>query len=54
MSFRVSYKVFLGFHLLYVFLGLVYGYFRVHLGFHVVFLIRISYQDFFGFHLGSL
>jgi hypothetical protein len=25
-------------------LGLMYGFFRVHLGFHVGFLIRISYQ----------
>ena len=35
-------------------LGLIYGFFRVHLGFHVGFLIRNSYQDFFGFHLGCL
>ena len=37
-----------------VFLGFIYGFFRVHLGFHVGFLIRMSLGFLFGFHLGSL
>jgi len=41
--FRVSFRVSL---------GLIYGFFRVHLGFHVGFLIRSSYQDFFKVSLG--
>jgi hypothetical protein len=38
--FRVSFMVFLG--LIMVSLGLIYGFFRVHLGLLVGFLIRIS------------
>ena len=39
MSFRVSFKVSFGFHLLGV---LIYGFFKVHAGFHV----KVSYQEF--------
>ena len=61
MSFGVSFKLSLGFHLwLMVSLGLImlssgfiYGFFRVHLGLHVGFLIRIS-LGLLWFHLGSL
>ena len=45
MSFRVSFKVSLGFHVWFFRInlwGFIYGFFRVQLGLHVGFLIRIS------------
>ena len=55
MSFRVSFKVSLGFHLWFlqgsfmVSSGFIYDFFRVHLGFHVGFLIRNSLEFPLGF-----
>ena len=51
MSLRVSFKVSFRVSCM-VSLGLVYGFFRVHIGCRVGLLINMSYQDLFKVSLG--